>query len=112
MNHSSTKIKRIVLMRVHSIALLRSALPTYAASAGLLVVSLYVLGREVFVAQVFRNMPNFIDLLGVVRFFEHAFLNTQFVVQVLTVAIAVAALWLARETAKLLSLITRTIRIA
>lgn len=99
-------------MRVHTIALVRSIAPAYVASALLLVVSLYSLGREVFVAQVFRNMPNFFDVPAVVSFYEHAFLNTHLVVQVLSLAVLVAALWLARETGRLLALLTQSLRFA
>ena len=67
-------------------------------------VSLYVIGREVWVAQVFANMPNPINVLALVHFIEVAFLNTTTLVQVLCVAIVFSAIWLVRDVAKSIQL--------
>lgn len=68
--------------------------------------SLYLLGREVFVAQVFRNMPS-ADVIAIIRFMEAAFMNTTFMVQTLTVLAAIAGLWLVRECVRLLDVEVR-----
>lgn len=98
--------------RVRAIALMRSVVPAYIASSVLLVGSLYLLGREVFVAQIFRNMPNPLDVAASLRFFESAFLNTHVAVQVVSIAVVVASLWVARETARLFSVVTLSLRLS
>ena len=95
------------MRRVRIIRAVRPFVSNAAGAVALLVISLYFLGREVFVAQVFRNMPKAGDYAAVLRFFEAAFLNTSFVVQLLTVVAALGGLWLARECARLLTPVGR-----
>jgi hypothetical protein len=97
---SKSNISRNVMRRVRFAHAVRPFVSNAAGAFVLLGVSLYMLGREVFVAQVFRNMPS--DFAAVLRFVEAAFLNTTFVVQALTVLAAIAGLWLTREFFRLL----------
>jgi hypothetical protein len=102
---NSNNIRRNVMRRVRFAHAVRPFLSNAAGAVALFGVSLYFLGREVFVAQVFRNMPS--DFAAVLRFIEAAFLNTTFVVQVLTVLAALAGLWLVRECVRLSGLLRR-----
>lgn len=90
------------MRRVHFMHAVRPFISNAAGAIALLVLSLYMLGREVFVAQVFRNMPE-TDVAAALRFIEAAFMNTTFAVQVLTVLAAIAGLWLTRECLRLLT---------
>ena len=96
---SNSNIHTNVMRRVRFVHAVRPFISNAAGAVALLGLSLYMLGREVFVAQVFRNMPS-ADPAAVLRFMEAAFLNTTFVVQAVTVLAAVAGLWLARECAR------------
>lgn len=96
-----TDIQRNVMRRVRIIHTLRPFTERLAGAFVLLGISLYLIGREVFVTQVFRNMPT-ADAGAVFRFLEVAFLNTTFLVQALTVLAALGGLWLARECVRLL----------
>lgn len=103
--HSSmeSKIKQNVMRRVRTIHAVRPLTGGTAVAVVLLGVSLYAIGRMVFVAQVFRNMPAVGDVSAVLRFFLSAFLHTDFVVQVLTLLVTAAALWMVRDIARVLS---------
>jgi len=91
------------MRRVYFVHAVRPFLSNAAGAVVLMAASLYLLGRQVFVAQVFRNMPSTSDYAALLRFFEAAFLNTSFVVQLLTVLAALASVWLVRECTRLLT---------
>lgn len=95
------------MRRVRVIRAMRPFVSNAAGATGLLAASLYLLGREVFVAQIFRNMPSAGDYMALLRFFESAFLNTTLLVQLLTIFIALGGLWLARECIRLLAPVGR-----
>lgn len=95
------------MRRVHFVHVVRPFLSNAAGAVALMGVSLYFLGREVFVAQIFRNMPSASDYAALLRFVEVAFLNTTFAVQLLTVLALLAGLWLARECVRVLTPVWR-----
>jgi hypothetical protein len=92
------------MRRVRSIHAMRAAASGIGVSFVLLVVSLYFIGREVWVARVFENMPSAGHVTAVLRFFASAFITTDAAVQALTLLSAIAVLWLLRELVRLLSL--------
>ncbi|MEA2701737.1 MAG: hypothetical protein QOE22_446 [Candidatus Parcubacteria bacterium] len=96
---NSSNLSRNVMRRVRFVHAVRPFTSNAAGAIALLGISLYMLGREVFVAQVFRNVPA-ADLSSILRFAEAAFLNTTFAVQALVVLALLAGLWLARECAR------------
>ncbi len=104
MNDFSTKA--IVMSRVRAIHSMRPFVSTGALSIVLVVVSLYAISREVWVAMVFRNMPQATDVLAVANFFASAFLHTGFLVQAFSMLALVAALALIREALKSLPFLT------
>jgi hypothetical protein len=91
------------MRRVRTIHTLRAVTGTLAASFVLLAVSLYLIGREVWVARVFENMPRLEDAAAVARFFTAAFLTTEFAVQALVILSLIAGVWLLRGIGKLLA---------
>jgi len=98
-----SRIKRNVMKRVHMIHAVRPLTSVTALSVALLGVSLYAIGRTVFVAQIFRNMPAVQDVPAVLRFFFSAFLHTEFLVQALTLVVLASALWMVRDALRTLS---------
>lgn len=64
------------------------------------IAALYAIGREVWVARVLENVPLQSGIVAVARFFEIAFLNTSFAVQLLSVLLVAGMVWVARDTAR------------
>lgn len=100
MNEQS-KIERIVMRRVRTIRLLRPFSSGFTVVCLLLVVTLWGIGREVWVARVFANGPQ--DFFGHALYFAYAFEHTRMVVQALALVCAASVIYLARETARLVS---------
>src|SRR4051812_32187716 len=101
-NHSNpsampSDIHANVMRRVHTIHAVRPLLSGTILAAILSIGSLYLIGREVWVAKVFTNMPNPVHITSAIRFFEAAFFNTTTVVQVLCVAVVFSFVWLAYD---------------
>ncbi|MBU1754799.1 hypothetical protein KKH81_00765 [Patescibacteria group bacterium] len=62
--------------------------------AGLICVAVTLgIGHEVFVAQVFANMPSLTNVYAVLQFFTYAVLHTSFVVQTLLGVGAISFVW-------------------
>lgn len=91
---NQSKIHTNVMRRVHTIHALRPLTTTTALSTLALLLAVWGIGRQVWVAQVFNNMPSFTDTASFARFMLVAFAHTEFVVQALTVIALAAALWL------------------
>jgi hypothetical protein len=98
-NDNRSEIERVVMRRVHTVRMLRLVVNGASASALVLFLSLYAIGREVWVAKVLTNGPE--GLLGRLLYLEYAFLHTQVAVQVLTLLAVGAVVYLARETVRL-----------
>jgi hypothetical protein len=90
-----SNIERIVMQRVHLIRALRFAISSSAFSTLVSAFALWGIGREVWVARVLQNAPR--NPLDLPQFYLSAFLHTHFIVQVLTLLIAVSVIYLARE---------------
>ncbi len=95
---SHTVMKRV--HRIHTLRLIFSPLPT---SVGLFAVSLSIFGREVWVAHVIQNLSGLHTPESLLTFCVSAFLNTRFVVQVVTVLMLGAGIWFAYGIKQLLS---------
>ncbi len=59
--------------------------------------TLYAIGREVWVARIFQNMPSPADVPAALSFFLSAFLETHAIVQVTILLSVAAAFWLVKE---------------
>ena len=92
-----TNIEKNVMRRVRTIYYLRPVVSGEVFSMLVMAVALYGIGREVWVARVIENAP--LTATEIPRFYLFAFLNTDTVVQVLSVLAFIAVLYLARATA-------------
>lgn len=95
------------MRRVHTIRLVRPFLSSTALSSLVIVLALWGIGREVWVARVFENMPSLADAAAVSQFVLSAFLHTDFVVQALSVVTMAAAVWLVRDALRTLTYANR-----
>lgn len=102
MTNQST-IERTVMRRVYIIRALRPVISMGAFSATVFVLALWGIGREVWVARVFENMPHSGDAFAVTRFYAAAFGHTDLVVQALTLAMFASVIYIARESARFIS---------
>lgn len=99
----NTSISDTVLRRVRLIHLMRLlSVPVFSGIA--FVLAVWAIGREVWVAKVFENMPALVDAPAVLSFFMSAFVNTDVVVQVLSVVATVALAWMVAGVIRTLSL--------
>ena len=95
---NNSRMSHVVLRRVRTIYALRMiGAPLLAASV--LAIALIGIGREVWVAKVFQNMPALADVSGTLAFFTDAFLHTDIAVQSLSIIALGALVWLTRDLA-------------
>ena len=106
---NESTIHATVMRRVHTIHFLQSPVTTLALTAVIFGLSLWGIGREVWVARVFQNMPSLGDWDAVLRFSLSAFLDTRFIVQALSIVALGALIWLATN---LINLTRETVRFA
>ena len=94
---NQSRIQQNVMRRVRTIHTLRPLVSTTAFSAFLFLGALWGIGREVWVARVFENMPSLSDAAALSRFALSAFLHTDFLVQALSVLAIAAFVWLVSD---------------
>lgn len=99
---SRSSIHMTVMRRVHRVHALRVLSSAPIVSALVFALALWGIGREVWVARVFENMPSLAHADAVGRFILAAFMNTESVVQVLSVLALIAFVWLARNSVRVL----------
>ncbi|MFA6278806.1 MAG: hypothetical protein WC638_01840 [Candidatus Paceibacterota bacterium] len=100
--NDQSNIERIVMRRVHLMRILGLIISTAVLALLTLILALWGIGREVWVARIFENMPHSGDFAAVGRFYLDAFGHTRLVVQVLTLLSLAACIYLARKTARAL----------
>lgn len=94
-----SNIERTVMRRVRVIRLLRPIVSLGAFSALVCAAALWGIGREVWVARVFENMPA-AGLSAQYHFWLAAFINTEISVMLLIALALVSVVYLARTTAR------------
>ncbi len=97
---SESNIERAVMRRVHLIRILGLIISTSVLAILTLVLALWGIGREVWVARVFQNAPT--DFIHIPNFFIAAFGHTRLVVQVLALLTFASFVHLARKTVQLI----------
>ena len=78
------------MRRVRTVYVVRSLAPV-VSGFGVFALALWGIGREVWVAKVFENMPAVQDISAVIDFSVRAFVGTEPQVQVLVLAVIVTA---------------------
>lgn len=91
------------MRRVYAVHSVRPLLSGAMLALALVALSLWGIGREVWVAQVFHNAPSLTDFSAAARFWLAAVANTRLVVQALLALALAAVVYLARETARLIA---------
>lgn len=104
---TNSRMQQVVLRRARFIRAVRPLFSGAALGALVIVAALYAIGREVWVARVLENMPSPANIAAFLRFFEIAFLNTSFFVQVLTLLLVAGMYWIARDIALAVRISTR-----
>jgi fumarate reductase subunit D len=100
---TTSPISHTVMKRVHRIHTLRLVFSPLSTSMILFLISLSVFGREVWVAHVIQNLSNVHTPESLFTFFVSAFINTRFVVQVVTILMAGAGVWFTYGIKRLLT---------
>jgi hypothetical protein len=97
---SSSSISNTVMRRVRIIAAVRPFLSGTALASVLFLLAVWGIGREVWVAHIIQNMPQATDITALTRFLVAAFLNTRFIVQVLTIVAGGAFVYTIHEISR------------
>lgn len=100
---TTSPIQATVMRRVHTIRALRLAFSPLPTSVVLFALSLSVFGREVWVAHVIQNLSVIHTPEALLSFGVSAFVNTRFVVQVVTILMGGAMVWFAYGIQRMLA---------
>ncbi len=106
--NDQSPIERVVMRRVRRIRALRPIVSSGALAALVFTGALWGIGREVWVARVLENAPHNVDMLP--QFYLAAFDHTRLIVQALTLLTLASLIYLARETARGLSVALTTLK--
>jgi len=98
-----TDIEKNVMRRVHIIRILGLIISMSALAVLTFVFALWGIGKEVWVARIFQNMPHSGDLAEIGQFYITAFGHTRLIVQLLSILTFISFLYLARATIRALS---------
>ena len=98
-----SNMERVVMRRVRLLRILGLIISTGMLAALTLVAALWGVGKEVWVARVFENMPHMSNFIAFSRFWFATFIHTRLIVQVSTVLTLTSAVYLVRECARALS---------
>jgi hypothetical protein len=104
---STSTISHTVMRRVRIIHTMRPILSGAAIASVLLVLALWGIGREVWVAHVVQNLELSAQAGHLLAFLAAAFANTRFVVQVLTLSALAALTYVCAEFIRTLRTIAR-----
>ena len=97
---NQSPIERAVMRRIHIIRILWLVISTGTLAVLTLILALWGIGREVWVARVFQNAPT--DFIHIPNFFIAAFGHTRLVVQVLALLTFASFIYLAQKTVRLI----------
>lgn len=98
-----SEIERIVMRRVHTIHALRRVFSGATLAGLVLIIALWAIGQEVWIARVFENAQSAHGFVAVMRFYLAAFENTHVSVQALSIATLASCIYLARASARSLA---------
>jgi len=110
MNDMQTNIERNVMRRVRLMRILGLIISTVALALVTLGLALWGIGKEVWVARVFENMPDSGRFDEIGRFYFTAFGHARLIVQTLAVITFFSFLYLVRATFRAVSSFVVTTR--
>jgi hypothetical protein len=93
-------LKDKVMKRVKTVYYIKTVLNSLLLKIAILIPAVVAFGGLVHVAAIFRNMPQINDVYSLFNFSYYAFVNTEVVVQGVTIFLGVVTLWLVRDTIK------------
>ncbi len=96
-------IELIVMRRVRLIRMLTLVISTVTLVVITVVAALWGIGREVWVAHVFENMPSATHGGAFFAFWLTAFTHTRLIVQALTILTGVSLIFLVREITRFIA---------
>jgi len=96
--------ERVVMQRVRLLRILGLIISTGTLAALTFVAALWGVGKEVWVARVFENMPDSNDIIALASFWLAAFIHTRILVQALIICTLISFVYLVRETIRTLVL--------
>jgi len=96
--------ERVVMQRVRLLRILGLVISTGMLAVLTFVAALWGVGREVWVARIFENMPHTNNFATFASFWFVAFMHTQLLVQVLTLLTLASLIYLVREIIRTLFL--------
>ncbi len=96
--------ERVVMRRVHLLRILGLIISTGMLATLTFIAALWGVGREVWVARIFENMPHSNDLIALANFWLATFIHTRLIVQVLILLTLASLIYLIREIVRTLSL--------
>jgi hypothetical protein len=99
----TNSVHDIVMRRVRTIHLIRTYAFGVSGAAFVVAGSLYLIGREVWVARVLQNMPQPTHVFELLRFITSAVVSTEGIVQLLIALTLAGTILLLREVGKMLS---------
>jgi len=102
MNNTMTEqsdIEKNVMRRVRRIRILRMVISGVVFAMTAIILALYAIGREVWVARVFENGPQ--GTYGHILYLIYALEHTRFVVQILVLICVASFVFLVREAYRL-----------
>jgi hypothetical protein len=102
MTDERTDIERAVMRRIRLIRILGLVISAVTLAVLTLILALWGIGKEVWVARVFQNAPA--DFRHFPDFFISAFGNTRLIVQALALLTFASFVYLARATIRAISL--------
>lgn len=100
----NSHIEQIVINRIERIYMLRSLGARTLVASAIFALALYLIGRGVWVARVWENMPSPTDVIALIAFFKSAFLSTEAVIQVLLILVLLTGMRIAYGATQLASL--------
>jgi hypothetical protein len=98
--NSPSSVSNTVMRRVRVIHAVRPLLSGTTLASALFLLAVWGIGREVWVAHVIENMPSATDISALTRFLVSAFINTKFIVQVLSIIAGGAFVYAVHEFSK------------
>jgi hypothetical protein len=100
MENINTQLKKKIMRRVYFTYYLRKVFSPLAIKAYLLISFVGFISSQVSFANIMANMPSITNISALYHFYTSAFLNTGFIVQLLSVGMLLAIFLLLKDIVK------------